>query len=101
MKNLKRIQVGNFNLQEAVTIEQLDNNLNNEKFFDKHFISIEKLFEKAEEIILDNRQLELFLNGVRLTQKVADGVYRIYSNSKFIGLGIVNDELLKRDIIIN
>lgn len=101
MKNLKRIQVGNFNLQEAVTIEQLDNNLNNEKFFEKHFISIEKLFESVEEVTLDNRQLELFLNGVRLTQNVEDGIYRIYSESKFIGLGIVNDELLKRDIIID
>lgn len=101
MKNLKRIQVGNFNLQEAVTIEQLDNNLNNEKFFEKHFISIEKLFESVEEVTLDNRQLELFLNGVRLTQNVADGIYRIYSESKFIGSGIVNDELLKRDIIID
>ena len=38
--------------------------------------------------------------GVKLTYKLNDGIYRIYNSDKFIGLGIVENELLKRDIII-
>ena len=46
------------------------------------------------------QKLELFLNGVQLTRELGDGVYRIYNNNKFIGLGIINDNLLKRDVVI-
>ena len=43
---------------------------------------------------------ELFLNGVQLTFNEQDDVYRIYNNNIFLGLGIVKNNLLKRDIII-
>lgn len=65
-----------------------------------HFISIEKFFQNKNEINLDNRKLQLLLNGVKLTFKLDDGIYRIYNDKKFIGIGTVKDELLKRDIII-
>ena len=29
-----------------------------------------------------------------------DGLYRVYNKQKFIGLGILKDEKLKRDIVI-
>ena len=32
--------------------------------------------------------------------KKPDGVYRIYGNKKFIGVGTVQKEFLKRDIIL-
>ena len=44
--------------------------------------------------------IELFLNGVQLTHDLEDEVYRIYNNNNFIGLGIVKNKLLKRDIVI-
>ena len=44
--------------------------------------------------------LFIFLNGVKLTYKLNDGIYRIYNSDKFIGLGIVENELLKRDIVL-
>lgn len=94
MSNLKRIQVGDFNIKDAITIEEL------EKYKQKNIIPIEELFENKEIIVLDNRKLQLFLNGVKLTQNFKDGIYRIYNNKKFIGIGIVKDNLLKRDIVI-
>jgi len=44
--------------------------------------------------------LQLFLNGVKLTWQVEDGIYKIYNNGNFIGIGTVKNNLLKRDIII-
>ena len=100
MKELRRLQVGNFLIENTVTIEEVEENINNSEFFEKHFISIEKLFENCNSITLNERKLELFLNGVKITQNYADGVYKIYSENQFIGTGIIENTLLKRDIII-
>lgn len=100
MKSLNRIQVGEFYLEEAITIDELEKNINDKDFLDKKFINIERLFKNFEKINLDDRKLKLFLNGVMLTHKKEDGIYIIYNNSKFIGTGIIKDELLKRDIIL-
>lgn len=101
MKELQRIQVGDFLIKDTVLIEEVEENICNKEFFEKNFITIEKLFDSKDIINLDNRKLELFLNGVKLTKRYDDGIYRIYNNNKFIGIGIVKDELLKRDIILN
>ena len=100
MRNVQRTQVGEFNIKDTIMIEDLEKNINNKEIIDKHFISIERLFKNKDIINLDNRKLELFLNGVKLTEKFKDEIYRIYNNNNFIGIGIVKDELLKRDIIL-
>lgn len=100
MLELKRIQVGNFNIKEAITIEQLENNIDNKEFIEENFIQFEEIFENKEKIELDDRKLRLFLNGVQLTIGKEDGTYKIYNNNKFIGIGIVENKLLKRDIVL-
>ena len=46
------------------------------------------------------KKLKLFLNGVQLKVKEKDGAFKIYNNNKFIGIGCIKDNILKRDIII-
>ena len=102
MKSLKRIQVGDFKIEDSITIDELNNIIQkNELDKTKTIIILEKLFEKIPSIKLDNRKLELFLNGVMLTQKQNEGVYKIYNQKdEFIGTGTIKDNLLKRDIIL-
>lgn len=100
MKSLNRIQVGNFYLEDAITIENLENNINNNDFLNKNFIDLEKVFKNSKKIVLDDRKLKLFINGVMLTQKQEDGIYTIYNNNNFIGIGVIKEELLKRDIVL-
>lgn len=100
MLELKRIQVGNFNIKDAITIEQLENNIDNKEFIEENFIQFEEIFENKEKIELDDRKLRLFLNGVQLTSDKKEGIYKIYNNNKFIGIGIVENKLLKRDIVL-
>ncbi len=97
MKELKRIEVGEFNIKNAINFKEIKNDVNN---LEKKLIPIEKIFEEKEKIELSNKELNLFLNGVRLKKDFCDNVYRIYYNNKFIGLGIIKNKLLKRDIII-
>lgn len=100
MIELNRLQVGEFNIENSITIEDLDKFNKDRSFFQENFIDIEKLFKGTNSMELDNRQLELFLNGVKLTQECEEGIYRIYSDKKFIGIGIIKNNLLKRDIIV-
>ena len=96
MTELTSTQVYNFGIQYSIKLSELENVDDKES----KVISIERLFENSSEIILNDRKIELFLNGVMLTTDCENGVYRIYNASKFIGLGVVNDSLLKRDIIV-
>ena len=96
MKELQRIKVGDFSITNAININEILGNKNLKQIL----ITIEELFKHCKELSLENRKLELFLNGVKLTYKLNDGIYRIYNSDKFIGLGIVENELLKRDIVL-
>lgn len=100
MKELKRTRVNNFRIEDAITLEELENNKNNEEFLKNNVISIEKVFENKNKINLNERKKELFLNGVKLTHDLKDDIYLVYSNNVFLGLGIVQNKLLKRDVIV-
>lgn len=68
MKELNRIKVGEFKIEDSIRIEELEKNIHN------NFITIEEYFDKSKSIELDNKRLQLFLNGVQLTWKLEDGV---------------------------
>ena len=93
---LKRLKVGNFKIEDTIII---DENVTKEDIEEK-LITIEELFKNKEKIDLNSKKLILFLNGVKLNENKEDEVYRIYSLGKFIGLGIIKDKLLKRDIVL-
>ena len=99
MKELNRIQVGKFNLNQAITIEELEENRESEKFWNQHLITIQKFFENYPIVNLKEEKLSLFLNGVQLTNNNADGLYQIKINENVIGIGKIENKLLKREII--
>lgn len=101
MKELKRIQVGDFYIEDSITIDELEKNKEDNKFLEEKIISIEKIFNNYANIVIEDKQISLFLNGVKLTQNYSDGIYKIYTiNQEFIGIGIIENKLLKRDIVI-
>lgn len=97
MIELQRVQVGEFNISNSVTLEQIQNNPNELK---KYLITIEDIFKDKENINLDNKKLQLFLNGVQLNCNKEEGVYKIYNANKFIGIGCIKNNKLKRDIVL-
>lgn len=97
MCELNRVQVGDFNISNSVTVEELQENAD---AVDRNLISLDSLFESKPSINLNSRKLQLFLNGVQLTVQDIDGVYRVYSENEFVGVGVVNNGLLKRDIVV-
>lgn len=106
MKELVRTKVDRFTINEAYTIEELEENKEN-----IHIMSIEELFEENAKIILNEEKLRLFLNGGRINigktnvgvgeSRAPFKIIRIYNlQNRFIGTGTINNNILKRDIII-
>lgn len=118
MAKLERTRVGQFDIKNSITIEELEkdyknnskqenikriDNIDNQESLKlelPYIIPVEKIFEKNEKVELSKYKLKLFLNGVKITSNNLDGVYRVYCDKKFIGTGIIKEKLLKRDVII-
>jgi len=112
MKELNRVKGGDFTIEKAVSIEEIekletsepmkkDGKKQDENFWQKNLITIEQVFKEKSTVILNERQLTLFYNGVQQTRKEKDEIYRIYNEeNQFIGTGIIEKGLLKRDIVI-
>lgn len=102
MKELTRIKVDKFELKDSFTLEQIEESKEDLSKIEKEFIiPIETIFLNKNSIDLNNeKELELFINGTQLEINLLDEVYRIYYQKTFIGLGIIEANLLKRDVII-
>ena len=106
MKELNRTKVGMFDIKDSIKIGELEQNKEDSKFLKQHIISIEDLFIKLygdeNKVTLNEKKLKHFLNGVRLTFALPDGEYRVYNEAgEFIGTGSVQNNLLKREIVIS
>lgn len=114
MKELQRTEVGDFKIENAITIGELEELVNENKLKDKineetlnivnskdrkYFIKIEELFMDKNIINLDEDLLNKFLNGVMIKNNNIDGIYRIYNKNNYIGLGVNKNQKLKRDVI--
>ena len=98
MKSLIRTKVNDYTIEDSMTVEEMDSLTIEE--LEKRIITIEEVFKDKEKIDMTEKGIELLKNGVMLTYKLKDDYYRIYSKNKFIGIGIVQNNLLKRDIIL-
>ena len=116
MKELERVKVGEYEINQAVTLKEIEENgqsikknqnIGNEQnlesnanieFLKKHIITIQEFFSKYTTICLEENKLKLFLNGVNLSTNKPDGTYQI-KNGKWLGVGVVKNKLLKRKII--
>ena len=88
LSDLERLGQGVFNIKNAYTIEQLNEN---------SILSIESAFPNFLNINLSSNETKFFLNGVKIkSQNYPDAIYKIYGDEGiFIGLGEVNDSILK------
>lgn len=102
MKELQRTMVGDFRIEEAIIVEELVENADNKKYLENKVISVEEFFKNNQEVVLTNKELGLFLNGVLLSKKLDDEIVKVYDEcDKFIGVGISVEGKLKRKIVLD
>lgn len=100
MKDLRRAKVGDFELCDAVSIDEIEKNSGNDEWLRKNIITLEQLLIGKEKIFIEDCNIEKFYNGVKINNINEDGIYAIYSNGKFLGSGVVQNHVLKRDVLI-
>ena len=99
MKELNRLQVGEFYIKDAVTISEMKEKIEAGNL--ESIITIEEIFKNNPQIQLEQEQIEPYINGVKINTEKTNGVYRIYKpKGTFIGLGIIENSKLKRDLVI-
>lgn len=96
MKELNRTKVGRFTRKDAISLEELEKNPSKAQ---EKIITMQEIFQELPSIHLEKKQIEKFLNGVLLQVEKPDGMYNIYQED-YLGLGIIKQNRLKRDIII-
>ncbi len=90
MSALDRTEAGIFNYSNGVTVEELKNCDNPEKYIIEPDTAVS--FEK---LILNKVQATKILNGVFENYGFADGTYRVYNENEFWGVGVAENGTLK------
>lgn len=90
MTALERVRSGIFNIEESVTVEELAKADDKSEFIipSENAVSFEKLR-------LSHISATRLLNGLYDEFDVADGLYRVYDEGDFIGVGIIESKKLK------
>lgn len=75
MKSLVRTRVGSFRVENAVSLEQLE-----QQGASRFLIPLNKLFDSYQPIVLTKPQEIKVRNGVRINMQIPDGTYRLLSS---------------------
>ncbi|MCX8074905.1 MAG: tRNA pseudouridine(55) synthase TruB [Clostridia bacterium] len=97
MVELRRLSNGSFNIEDSIKLYEFLG-LDYEDMVSK-VISIEEYYNELKKIDLSEEDYVRFLNGVKLTYNEQNKLVRIYKNKKYVGLGTIENEYLKRFII--
>lgn len=88
MSSLNRTKVGVFDIANSKKINDAS---------ELDLIDLEVPLEKYEAIYLENDDAKKYVNGVKFNIDKNDGLYRIYLDNKFYGIGKVEKRILKSD----
>ena len=89
MTSLRRIKSGKFDINDSITTDEIS---------EDKILEIEKLYENKIDVT-DN--LKKVINGMTLKCDLNDGLYSLYYNSQYIGIGEIRNKELKRKIILS
>lgn len=107
MKELNRTKVGDFKIEDSIKVKELEENILKNNL--SKIITIEELFKEKEKVELTDNEIKKYLNGVQIpineiysktNNNDNEEICRVYYKNKFIGLGVIKNEKLKRDIVI-
>ena len=90
MSKLTRTRCGIFTMENGISVEDLKNSENIEKYI----IAPDKAVS-FEKLNLTSGQAQKILDGVYENYGFADGVYRVYNQDAFIGVGKVENGILR------
>lgn len=97
MIELRRLKTGEFSIDDSIPLYDYLN-LPYEEILNR-VMSIEEYYKEAKKVILSKEEYTKFLNGVKLELHTQEKIVRVYAENLYRGLGIVENNELKRYII--
>ena len=88
MTKLNRVKTGQFSIENACELDDV---------CDEKIVPMEDIFAQSISI---GDEINKLINGMSIEKNVQDGLYNLYHDGKYIGLGDVKNKKLKRKIII-
>ena len=88
MTKLNRVKTGQFSIENACELDDV---------CDEKIVPMEDIFAQSISI---GDEINKLINGMSIEKNVQDGLYNLYHDGKYIGLGDVKNKKLKRQIII-
>lgn len=92
---IRRTLTNGFDIKNAVTLDFLENLVNNGGDASKYLLSSDCALGDIPVISLNNEDTELYKNGGFIETDESDGLRRIYNNETFIGIGVVKNGLIR------
>lgn len=94
MTELLRTAVGDYSLEQAYTLEEIENLITKNNF--EFLKTVEEIFNYPIYKLNSEKEFTLFKNGntVKINEKIEDGRYRIYFQNEFVGLANVEKNIL-------
>ncbi len=92
---IRRTLTNGFDIKNAVKLDFLENLVNNKGHIKEYLMKPDCALGDIPVINLDDKDVILYKNGGFIKIGESDGLYRVYSNENFVGIGRVKDETLK------
>ena len=94
MTELLRTAVGDYSLEQAYTLEEIENLITKNNF--EFLKTVEEIFNYPIYKLNSEKEFTLFRNGntVKINEKIENGRYRIYFQNEFVGLANVEKNIL-------
>ena len=92
---IRRVKTGCFDIKNAFTLDFLENLGNNGGDIEKYLMPADFGLGDIPVLNLDDKDANLYKNGGFIKTTMPNGLFRVYNNTGFIGIGIVQDNQLR------
>lgn len=92
---IRRTRTNGFEIKNAVKLDFLENLVNNGRRIDEYLMQSDCALGDIPVINLNDKDAELYKNGGFIKTAEKDGLYRVYSNKTFVGIGRTESGNLK------
>lgn len=88
---IRRTRTNGFDIKNAVKLDFLENLFNNNKTIEKYLMAPDCALGDIPVINLTDKETNLYKNGGFIETDAVDGLYRVYHDKNFVGIGDIFD----------
>jgi len=92
---IRRISTNGFDIKNAVTLDFLENLVNNGGDIEKYLMPLDSGLGDIPVLNLGDKDIGLYKHGGFIETTMPNGLFRVYNGTEFVGIGVVQDKQLR------